>query len=261
MIYKNLKQKRCGFTLIELIVICVFMGLLAGYAFVNAGSKAEAAKINTCMANRTEIIASYAMYSISVSEPIEISEFLSDTTLLGKYMVGNPCCPAGGTFSARKENEERIVISCSKHTDYVGFKFNDLASGSQTGNQILGLNKVKEYFNKHVGDLSSLDSSANHLNKTVGQEATKELEQLLGTSLADKSWRVVGFPGGDKTVYMTDVDISKLKPGDKIEVIKYESKTGKTTRVNTTVGTKTEGGITYNVINHIDSNGKINTNN
>jgi len=113
---RKLSRSDAGFTLVELIMVIVIIGILSAVAvpkFVNLTGAANDAK---CAANRGAINSAVAMtYAAIVANDPTQAEWLGSATLASlddsMFATGSvPVCPTGGTFTLTNGQ-----ISCSTH--------------------------------------------------------------------------------------------------------------------------------------------------
>ena len=112
---KNLKNKKKGFTLIELIIVIAIIAIIAAIAIPRFGSAAKDAKASADKANAKNIANAVTM-AIAEGEAV----FSSDTTdkrikitekNLGEYLQSIPTPSNGGNFYVEIKNGDVIVFT------------------------------------------------------------------------------------------------------------------------------------------------------
>lgn len=110
---KNLKNKKKGFTLIELIIVIAIIAIIAAIAIPRFGSAAKDAKASADKANAKNI-------ANAVTMAIAEGDFSSDTTdkrikitekNLGEYLQSIPTPSKGGNFYVEIKNGDVIVFT------------------------------------------------------------------------------------------------------------------------------------------------------
>jgi type II secretion system protein G len=98
-----------GFTLVELMIVIVIIGVLAAIAVPAYSSYVSKAQERTCEANRRTISTAAVMYYI------EKGNYATDIDNLTDYLdnVTSLECPAGGEYEFVQDSFD---VTCSKHT-------------------------------------------------------------------------------------------------------------------------------------------------
>jgi len=105
---KRFKKNNKGFTLVELMVVVVILGILVAIAVPIYNSITGNAEQNACHANLRTIDGAKTQYAVS-----------SGLTWPGDFFRGGelPKCPAGGNYS-NTEYYHAGQATCSKHGTY-----------------------------------------------------------------------------------------------------------------------------------------------
>ncbi len=99
-----------GFTLMELMIVIVIIGVLAAIGVPAYTNYVEKARATTCDANRRSLSTANGLYYA------ENGEYAGDINDLEAYLdattISNFTCPSKGTFTFNADNG---TITCSKH--------------------------------------------------------------------------------------------------------------------------------------------------
>lgn len=106
---KGRNQK--GFTLVELMVVVVIIGILSAIAVPVYSSVTEKAEKSACQANQRMLEGAVNQYLID--NPDKTIDDVDDMTNVNSYFTAAPTCPSEGTYTITDG-----IIKCDKHAHY-----------------------------------------------------------------------------------------------------------------------------------------------
>jgi len=103
-----MKKDDKGFTLVELMIVVVIIGILIAIAIPVYNSIQSNAELRACQANQRTIQSQMEVYKANNSGTAPAISFINDTA----YFVETPTCPSGGAYSINASG----IVEC----DYAG---------------------------------------------------------------------------------------------------------------------------------------------
>jgi MSHA pilin protein MshA len=104
----NWLKSKGGWTLVELIIVIIILGLIAAIAIPAYLDLTTSAKINACQAQQGAIRSAALLYCAKHSGT------LPDSLTNGMFVnATKPTCPSGGTITYTKTSDSTFTVSCS----------------------------------------------------------------------------------------------------------------------------------------------------
>ncbi|MGB9797821.1 MAG: competence type IV pilus major pilin ComGC [bacterium] len=111
-------RNRRGFTLVEMMIVVLIIGILVSIALPNFMRARENARTRTCAANMKQIQGAIEVWAMDTKQPANTptTSFPTPAQLVNLgYLKTLPSCPSGGTYSYTGANLTDYDISCSVH--------------------------------------------------------------------------------------------------------------------------------------------------
>jgi len=86
-----------GFTLIEIMIVVLIIGILLGIAVPNFVKARESSRARSCVANLKQIDSGKEQYAMDAR--LTGTATITMPNLVGTYIKATPLCPANGTYT------------------------------------------------------------------------------------------------------------------------------------------------------------------
>ena len=95
----NLRRSRGGFTLIEIMIVVLIIGILLAIAVPNFMKARDTSRTNSCIANLKQLYAAQQQYAMD--NKLDGTAAVTSANLCGAglYISVAPLCPSGGTYA------------------------------------------------------------------------------------------------------------------------------------------------------------------
>lgn len=100
------RKNKNAFTLIEIMIVVLIIGILLGIAVPNFARAREAARAKSCVANLKAIDGAFQQMVMSYRAPggIAITNFSIPSLVSNGFLKSLPVCPSNGTYSITNSN-------------------------------------------------------------------------------------------------------------------------------------------------------------
>ena len=106
---KEILKSKKGFTLTELMIVVVILGILVLIAVPIYNNVTDKAETNACLANIRTIESAIIQYS-AVNDGTDVDDII-DTLVTDGYLKEAPECPSGGEYEMTDG-----VVTCTIHS-------------------------------------------------------------------------------------------------------------------------------------------------
>ena len=109
-----MKRRNRAFSLVELIIVVVVIGVLTGIYMLIAGRSDESVKKNACASNRETIMAAWRVYKFANPKYGDGLQGFIDAKGYDQVVPDSMVCPSGGDYTAA---DDESSVHCSEHND------------------------------------------------------------------------------------------------------------------------------------------------
>ena len=111
------KRNRKGFTLVEMMIVVLIIGILIAIALPNFLRARENARLRACVANMKQIQAAIEQWGMETKASGD-TNVPTDLNAYANWLKTIPTCPSGGTYTI-SGTLNTYTISCSVHGDLI----------------------------------------------------------------------------------------------------------------------------------------------
>ncbi|MGV3720396.1 MAG: competence type IV pilus major pilin ComGC [Actinomycetota bacterium] len=104
------RTPRRGFTLVELMMVVMIIGMLLSIAVPNFVHAREGSRAKACQHNLLQIQSAKERWAMDKNRQATDTPGMPELAVPGVYMRGNPECPGGGSYTVGRLNQ---IPTCS----------------------------------------------------------------------------------------------------------------------------------------------------
>jgi prepilin-type N-terminal cleavage/methylation domain-containing protein len=103
-------NKKKGFTLVEIMIVVLIIGILLAIAVPNFVRARERSRAKTCMGNLKQVDSAKEQYAmeerLDSGATVDGAALWGDGSTAGPYIKKPPVCPSGGTYTVGDVGED-----------------------------------------------------------------------------------------------------------------------------------------------------------
>jgi len=123
--YRNMLRKLAGFTLVEIMIVVLIIGILLAIAIPNFIQSRESARARACIGNLKQIDSAKQQWLMDNKASAIATEAWTNPftqaadpeNLVGTYIRSGPSCPEGGIYNT---NTATTIPTCSLGSNLQG---------------------------------------------------------------------------------------------------------------------------------------------
>src|SRR5919199_1020769 len=96
---KFFKKVRRGFTLVEIMIVVLIIGILLAIAVPNFIKARETSRTKSCVANLKQIDSAKEQWAMDNKQQNGATVAMTDLVGTSAYLKSTPSCPSGGTYT------------------------------------------------------------------------------------------------------------------------------------------------------------------
>lgn len=241
--------RKKAFTLVELMIAIIIIGVLAGFVMISAGGATDKANGTRCVADRRSIKSALNIYRAEHGGYDGFSDKLED--MFDNYNGAGVetdkikgICPIAGIYTITSE-DQKVIITCSLHSDSADSA--KYYTDEEIKNMFGRLDETETYKKRYVdrGDYRNEAGSLDSNGAKLAGQLIKDLTKLFpGLDMSAYSWRLIVQKNGNYDFYLTkDKFTNETAVGTTIKAAKYsfdaDGKYLSSKEIDTTVEEKT----------------------